>query len=504
MTVGFPGVGSWIERRARIAPDDLALVHGATRRTYAELAERVGRLSSGIRELGVARGDRVGWLGERHPAFLETLFALARSGSVFAPINHRLSADTIRGVLQDFGVKLVIVEDAASGIELPADVQVLRVRDAKSPQSLEDMIAAARAMPPDVTVAPDDVCVMPHTSGTTGSPKGVMLTHANVTWNAINMLSVADLRSDDVTIALAPLFRAGGMGVNVLPLLFKGGTVVVPVATTPDDVLDTIERERVTVGFGNPDLLDALTLSPRWATADLSSVRFIITGGAPVPERLIRTYGERGVTFLQGYGLTEASPVVSVLDAASAARKSGSAGRPLLFVDVRTVRRDGSECAPGETGELFVKGPNVMAGYWNRDDATRAAIDDLGWLRTGDAARIDEEGFVWIVDRVEDGFTTNGHVVYPGDIERAVGEHPAVRDVAVVGIDGSAHAFIVLHNRAQANAIEVIEHCKARLAPHAVPSEVTFVDALPRTSVGKVDRRALMRVSAASAMRTKR
>ncbi len=187
-------------------------------------------------------------------------------------------------------------------------------------------------------VDPDDVCIMPHTSGTTGSPKGVMLTHGNVTWNAINMLAVADLRSDDVTLAIAPLFRTGGMGVNVLPLLFKGGTVVVPVATNPDDVLQAIERERVTVGFGNPDLLDALTLSPRWATADLSSVRFVITGGAPVPERLIRTYGARDVTFLQGYGLSEASPVVSVLDAASAMRQSGSAGRPLLFVDVRTAR----------------------------------------------------------------------------------------------------------------------------------------------------------------------
>ncbi len=488
----FPGVGSWIERRARIAPGDVALVHGETRRTYAELAERVGRLSSGLRDLGVVRGDRVAWLGERHPAFLETLFAVTRLGSVFAPMNHRLSDDAVRGVLDDFAVKLVVVERAASGIELPADVQVVHVRDSATAGSFEDLIATARASEPDVRVDPDDVCIMPHTSGTTGSPKGVMLTHANVTWNAINMLSVADLRSDDVTLALAPLFRAGGMGVNVLPLLFKGGSVVIPAATTPDDVLDAIEGEGVTVGFGNPDLLDALTVSARWTTADLSSVRFIITGGAPVPERLIRRYGERGVTFLQGYGLTEAAPVVSVLDAASAARKSGSAGRPVLFVDVRTTRRDGSECAPGETGELFVKGPNVMAGYWNRAGATRAAIDERGWLRTGDAARIDEEGFVWIVDRVSDAFATTGGVVYPGDVERCIGEHPAVRDVGVVGVDGSGHAFIVLRDGAEAKAIDIIEYCKTRLDPHAVPAAVAIIDALPRTSVGKIDRRALI------------
>jgi fatty-acyl-CoA synthase len=488
----FPGVGSWIERRARIAPDHVALVSGATRRRYAELAERVGRLSSGLRELGIARGDRVVWLGESQPAFLETLFAVAQLGAVFAPVNHRLDAAAVAGVLDDYAVKMVIVDDSKAAIELPVGVHALHVAGGTSEGNYEDLIASARLTRAEERVDPDDLCMMPHTSGTTGSPKGVMLTHANVTWNAINMLSVADLRSDDVTLALAPLFRTGGMGVNVLPLLFKGGTVVVPDATSPDDVLDAIERNRVTVGFGNPDLLDALTLSPRWTTTDLSSIRFIITGGAPVPERLIRTYADRGVTFLQGYGLSEAAPVVSVLDAASAARKSGSAGRPVLFVDVRTARPDGSECAPLETGELLVKGPNVMAGYWNRPDATRAAVDEQGWLRTGDAARIDEEGFVWIVDRVEDAFTCDGQVVYPGDVERCIGEHPAVRDVGVVGVEGSGRAFVVLRDGSEASAGDMIEHCRARLDPRAVPASVAFVDALPRTSVGKLDRPALV------------
>jgi uncharacterized protein YndB with AHSA1/START domain len=285
----------------------------------------------------------------------------------------------------------------------------------------------------------------------------------------------------------------GSDGTTLFPTAtFKGGTVVLPVATTPDDVLDAIERERVTVGFGNPDLLDALTLSPRWTTTDLSSVRCIITGGAPVPERLIRTYGDRNLTFLQGYGLSEASPVVSVLDAASALRKSGSAGRPLMFVDVRTARRDGSDCASLETGELLVKGPNVMAGYWNRPDATRAAIDKRDWLHTGDAARIDEKGFLWIIDRVAHAYTSHGYVVYPGDVERRIGEHPAVRDVGVVGVDGSGRAFVVLRNGSEASASDIIEHCRARLDRRAVPATVAFVDALPRTSVGKLDRPALV------------
>jgi fatty-acyl-CoA synthase len=495
VTTTVPGVGSWIERRARLAPDDIALVHGSTRRTYGELAHRVRRLSGGLAELGITHGDRVAWLGDNHPAYLETLFAVARAGAVFAPVNHGLRAEAIADLLHDYAPKVVVVGPSSEVIDVPAGMLAVQVRDDTDTGEYEGLIRQAPAHRPPTAVDPDEVCIMPHTSGTTGSPKGVMLTHLNVTWNVVNMLSAADLRSDDVTLALAPLFRTGGMGVNVLPLLFKGGTVVIPEGKAPGEVLRSIEGEGVTVGFGNPDLLDALALDPSWATTDLSSVRFIITGGAPVPERLIRTYGERGVTFLQGYGLSEASPVVSVLDATSAARKSGSAGKPPLLVDVRAVRPDGSDCRALETGELLVRGPNVMSGYWNRPDDTREAIDHSGWLHTGDAARMDAEGFLWIVDRIGHAFLSDGHVVYPGDVERCIARHPAVRDVAVVGVDGHGHAFVLLQDGRTANAREIVRHCTRELDPEAVPSSVTFVDSLPRTSVGKISRPALVELA---------
>jgi fatty-acyl-CoA synthase len=335
------------------------------------------------------------------------------------------------------------------------------------------------------------VCMLPHTSGTTGKPKGVMLTHGNVTWNVVNLLSVVDFRGDDVTIAITPFFRTGGTGVNVLPVLFAGGTVVVPERADADRILRLMEDHRVTIGFGNPDLLDSLTRSPRWPSADLSSIRFFITGGAPVPERLIRTYLERGVPFLQGYGLSEAAPFVLLLDAPSALRKIGSAGKPALFVDVRTARPDGAGCGRDETGELLVRGPNVMAGYWRRPDATRAALDDQGWLRTGDAARIDDEGYVWIVDRVADAYEVSGHVVYPGDVERAIAAHPAVSDVGLAARDGTTTAFVVLADGKHASAEELLECGRTRLAAHAVPSSVVFVDRLPRSSVGKLLRHEL-------------
>jgi fatty-acyl-CoA synthase len=323
-----------------------------------------------------------------------------------------------------------------------------------------------------------------------------MLTHANVTWNVVNFLSCADFRGSDVTIAVAPFFRVGGTGVNVLPVLFLGGTVVLPDDATPDGILASVERHQVSVGFGNPDLLDALSRSATWATADLSSLRSIITGGAPVPERLIRKFLDRGITLQQGYGLSEAAPLVLLLDAENALRKMGSAGRPPLLVDVRVVGEDGVQVATGDTGELLVRGPNVMAGYWGRPAETREAVTADGWLRTGDAARVDDEGFFWIVDRVSARFVVGGRTIYPGDVERVLLAHPAVADAAVAeATDPHATvvlaAFVVLSTGHAATEEELLAFCRARLPIHMVPASVAFIDRLPRNSVGKLLRHEL-------------
>ena len=337
----------------------------------------------------------------------------------------------------------------------------------------------------------EDICLLPHTSGTTGSPKGVMLTHANLTWNVINFLSCADFRSDDVTVTNAPFFRVGGTGVNVLPVLFLGGTVVVPSDLSPVGILQAMERYRVTVGFGNPDLLDALCRSAAWPQVDLSSVRFIVTGGAPVPERLIRAWLDRGVLLLQGYGLSEAAPLALLLDPASALTKMGSAGRPPLLVDIRIVDPDGTVVGPGETGELLVRGPNVMAGYWRRPEATREVLSPDGWLRTGDAARSDRDGFVWIVDRVADRFLSKGQPVHPGDVERVLTSHPAVADAGVVQVLGEAGeevvaAVVVPAAGSTVTEQEILAFGREHLAAHQAPALVRFVDQLPRNSVGKL------------------
>src|SRR6476659_8786925 len=264
------GVARWIERRARIAPNQPALIHGETSRTYAEVADRVRRLARGLGKLGVAHGDRVAWLGANHPAFLEVLFATARLGAVLTPVNHRLADAVIGDLLRTFSPTVVVVQGSAIGTQLPEGVWRRVVVNAESASDVdyEQLIATSRDDPFEVVVTFDDLCMVPHTSGTTGAPKGVMLTHGNVTWNVVNLLSIADFREDDVTIAVAPFFRTGGTGVNVLPVLFKGGSVIVPETGDPDEILGLMERWHVTIGFGNPDLLEALTRSPRWDAAD--------------------------------------------------------------------------------------------------------------------------------------------------------------------------------------------------------------------------------------------
>jgi fatty-acyl-CoA synthase len=496
------GVGSWIGRRARAAPDGVALIAGYRSVTYAELADRVRRLANGLRTLGVAKGDRVAWLGPNHPAFLESLFAAGLLGAALAPVNHRLDEAEINWILEDTGPRVLIHRFAtgATAVRSPGSRQVTVGGSLDGAADFEALIAASPGHVIEEEVGLDDLCLLPHTSGTTGRPKGVMLTHGNITWNVANLLSCADFRSDDVTIALAPFFRVGGTGVNVLPVLFMGGTVVVPGDVGPDNILRLTEQHHVTVGFGNPDILQSLTRSPLWPAADLSGVRFLITGGAPVPEPLIRACLERGLTLLQGYGLSEAAPVALLLQPQAALTKVGSAGTPPLFVDTKIAAPDGAEAGPGQVGELLVRGPNVMAGYWNRPKDTAAVLTPDGWLRTGDAARPDEDGYIWIVGRIADSFVSHGQVVHPGDVERILLSHPAVADAGVAPVPASgkqqiATAFVVVAPGAQTTEQELLAWCREHLAAHQVPAVVTFTDHLPRNSVGKLIRPGLQKAA---------
>jgi fatty-acyl-CoA synthase len=500
------GVGSWVERRSRFAPDDTALVVGDAPVTYAQLAERIRRLANGLGELGVAKGDRVAWVGPNHPSFLEALFAAGLVGAALAPVNHRLEPGVIGAVLEDCA-PTVLIQHGPFGPSLPVPSSVRhRVAVAGAVDDFvqfEHLLEGAPSSSIEESVSFGDLCLLAYTSGTVGRPKGIMLTHGNVTWNAINMSVTAGIRRDDVTISIAPLFRTGGIGVNVLPVLFVGGTVVMPRDNTPEEILRSTERHRVTVGFGNPDLLDALRQTELWEHADLSNIRFFITGGAPVPEQLIRAYVDRGVQLLQGYGLSEAAPACLLLHPEDSLRKVSSAGKPMLHVDAQIVDESGADVATGEAGELLVRGPNVMAGYWKRPEETERALTSDGWLRTGDAARMDREGYLYIIDRMTDRFMTDGRPVFPSDVEKVLLGLDSVADAAVVGVPDDERgnigaAFVVLSHGARIGEADLLGLCRQRLAPHQVPRSLTLVESLPRSSVGKLLREELAALATTS------
>ncbi|KAA0940364.1 acyl-CoA synthetase [Streptomyces apricus] len=492
------GIGSWPARRSRRTPGRTALVHRDTELTYRELSERVLRLAHALRSLGVGRGDRVAYLGPNHPAFLETLFAAGVLGAVFVPLNTRLTAPELAYGLADSG-STVLVHDAGHGApaaEASASSGVVRHRvtlgaAAQGALGYERLLAGGGTGPLDEPVGPDDPCIIMYTSGTTGRPKGAVLTHANLTWNSLNVLIDTELSGDEVTLVVAPLFHTAGLGMTCLPTLLKGGRVILLESFDPAHVLDVVERRRVTYMFGVPTMYDAMAAQPRWAQADLSSLRSLNCGGAPVPARTIETYRARGLALSQGYGMTEASPGVLLLDREQSSAKAGSAGVPHFFTDTRVTLPDGRDALPGERGEVLVRGPNVMPGYWNRPEETAAAFTDDGWLRTGDVARTDDDGYAYIVDRLKDMFVSGGENVYPAEVEDALLSHPAVRECAVVGVPDAVwgevgHAVVVLAPDARADGPEILAHLHGRLAKYKIPKTVVLAPGLPRTASGKI------------------
>ncbi|GDY31551.1 acyl-CoA synthetase [Gandjariella thermophila] len=489
------GIGSWPARRARKTPGRTAVMYGEDRHTYADLDLRVRRLAHALRGLGVRRGDRVAYLGANHPAFLETLFAAGTLGAVFVPLNIRLAGPELAHCLADSGAEVLVhAPDQAEAAAVSPGTMRHRIPLAGS-GGYEELIAAAPAGPIDEPVGLDDPCMIMYTSGTTGRPKGAVLSHGNIIWNSINVLVDIDLAADEVTLVVAPLFHTAGLNMTCLPTLLKGGTVVLVPAFDPVRVLDLIERHRVTYMFGVPTMYDAMAACPRWAAADLSSLRQVNCGGSPVPPTTIRTYLDRGLAFSQGYGMTEASPGVLYLARENSATKAGTAGVPHFFTDVRVVDAAMRDVAPGEKGEVLVSGPNVMRGYWNRPDDTARALDG-GWFRSGDVATVDEDGFVSIVDRMKDMIISGGENVYPAEVEAVIHEHPDVAECAVIGVPDErwgevGRAVVVAMPGTAPSEADILSFLAGRLARYKVPKSVVFATELPRNPSGKLLKKSL-------------
>jgi fatty-acyl-CoA synthase len=414
------------------------------------------------------------------------------------PLNWRLTAPELTYIAADCGATLLVhaaeMTGTATAVVAAGSTALRHLVELGPP--FEGMATggvragAGASAPIDAPVGLDDPAVIIYTSGTTGRPKGATLSHGNITWNCVNVLIDTDLASDEVALVCAPLFHVAALNMVSLPILMKGGTVVLTGGFDPDVALDLIARHGVTVMFGVPAMFNAMAQVPAFASADLSSLRRLLCGGAPVPLSTIRTYLDRGIPFLQGYGMTETSPGALFLGAERAADKAGSAGVASFFTDVRVVRPDGSEVEPGEKGEVVVAGPNVMRGYWNRPEAT-AEVMDGDWFRSGDVAIVDDDGYVTIVDRMKDVIISGGENIYPAEVEDVIYGHPGVAECAVIGVPHErwgevGRAIVVRRAGAALDEEALLEHLDGRLARFKLPRSVVFTDELPRSGAGKV------------------
>lgn len=506
------GLGNWFARRALTTPTRRALTYEGSTWTFAEMSDRIDRAAAVLRAGGVEPHDRVAYLGFNNPQFFVTMFAAARLGATFVPLNFRLTGPELDFIIGDAGVHTLVTDAEHHGVidgirsTLPVQRYLGHGHATDGWEPFGPLVDAAAPIDASsaARVSPGDVAVIMYTSGTTGRPKGAMLTHANLWWNNTNALLLFDTLEHDVTLVVAPLFHIGGLNVTTLITWMKGGEVVLHRHFDPGEALDAIPRHGVTTMFGVPAMFLFMSQHPGFDAADLSSVRMLICGGAPVPEPLLRLYESRGMPIQQGYGLTETSPTVTFLMAEHGLAKLGSAGTPPMFTEVRIVDEDGAPVAePDVRGEVCVRGPSVMAGYWNRPDATAEAIDAEGWFHTGDVGYLDADGFLFIADRVKDMVISGGENVYPAEVESVLYQHPAVAEVAVIGLPDerwgeAVTAIVALAPGASLTLDELRDFGREALAGYKLPTRLHLVDVLPRNPAGKVLKYELRGTHAAS------
>jgi fatty-acyl-CoA synthase len=475
---------AWAETWARFRPEAEAVVDLGTGRrwTWRALHEEARAWAAWLHERGVGRGDVVALLAQNRGETLALLFACADLGAILFPMNWRLSPAELAWQLDHSGAR-VLLADAENTGRLPGAEGLATPAPARAPAPVE--------------VALSDPWVLMYTSGSSGRPKGALLTHRQLHWNALNTLLACDLRADDCTLTFAPLFHTGGLNSLTTPLLHRGGRVLLTPRLDVGEALRTIAAERVTLLMGVPTIFQMIADHPDFERTDLSSVRDALCGGAPLPMPLLERYAARGVPLRQGFGLTEVGPNCFSLPHADVRRKSGTVGQPIHHVAAKVVRDDGSECDPGEPGELLLKGPAVFGGYWRDPVATAAAVVD-GWFRTGDVLSRDEQGYFTVRGRKKEMYISGGENVYPAEIEALLVECPGVALAAVVGVPDPrwgevGHAFVEARPGQSLSAEAVRAFLEGRLARFKLPKHIAVLDELPRTGSGKIDKQRLQR-----------
>lgn len=501
------GATDWLAKRAYLSPNRVALIEASTglEVTYAAWNERANRVVHALHACGLRKGDRVAVLATNSLQYLDLVFACQKSGCILQALNWRLTAVELEKLIEaanprillysaEFSDKvLFLCEHSRFVIDHVVAMEEPAISDHIDWDTWVGRVDYAPPQPVDLTM--EDPWMLCYTGGTTGLPKAAILTHGTVTWNAINTLMSWELSTQDMTILNLPLFHTGGLNVFTTPLAYVGGCSIVCKGFDVEQTFDLIREHNITVLVGVPTMFIMMQQHARWRTTDFSGFRTIFSGGASCPLPVIERFFQKGVCFKTGYGLTEAGPNTFWIPDEDARRKPGASGFPLLHIGIRIVNEEGHECTTEEVGELRIRGPHVIPGYWNNPGATSKTIVD-GWLHTGDLARYDADGCVYVVGRSKDMIISGGENIYPAEIESALLGHAAVAEAAVIGLPDTkwgevGRAIVVLHAGAQISAYELLDYIRPQLASYKIPKSVVFVQALPKTGAGKIDKKVL-------------
>jgi len=516
-------LSQWIEQHASRTPAKTALHFEGRPIDYAALAARIRRVAAALAARGLGRGERVAWLGLNSPDMLATLFACARLGAVFMPLNWRLAGPEHRSLLQACPPALLMVDEPfaqdGSAPPLASPPTTCIALGAAVPEgwmAWDASIEAGAAGPARTAApgenAPDTALLLCYTSGSTGRPKGALLSQQALACNAANSLDMHAMTADDRVLTTLPLFHVGGLNIQTLPALHAGCTVWLHPRFDADATFDAIEQERITLTVLVPAQLEAMLAHPRWAGADLSSLRMIATGSTLVPLRIIRAVHERGVPLVQVWGATETGPIAACLHAPEAQRKAGSVGRAARHCELRIVDVAGEQVPVGVPGEVCVRGGNVMSGYWGDPQASAKALAG-GWFHSGDLGHLDEEGFLTIDGRLKDLIISGGENISPAEVEAVLLDCPDIAEATVVGRPDARWgevvvAVVVPAPGAALTRERVLALFEGRLARFKHPKDVFVIGALPRTAIGKVRkedvRRLVVQLTAAAATNEER
>ena len=501
-------IGQWVYKRAIAFPDRPFLREAERedrRYTNAAFNGRVNRTAHALTDFGVSPGDRVGAIMLNSSEFLEVLFACAKLGAILVPMNFRLAVPELSYMITDASPRVMIYsadfsdkikEMRENGVD--CDVWLVHGRNGDGPDtSVADAVSGRDASEPTpgAEVVEDDPLLIIYTSGTTGDPKGVMISHRNLTFMAIHNLLGYGVDATFISLVTAPLFHIGALAAAAIPVIYAGGSLVLKRFFNASEIIKLIDAERINYMFAVPVMYQMMSDAAEWDGADFSHVRYFIAGGAPMPVPLIRKYqDEKGVSFAQGYGLTETGRVSS-LPLSDSIRKAGSVGLEEFHTFTRIVDTDDRDVPPGEAGEILVRGPNVFSGYWNKPEETQAAFSGP-WFRTGDMGRRDEEGFLYILGRKVEMIISSGENIYPAEVERVIQSLPQVTEAAAVGMPDEKRgevvaAFALLKKGEQMSEDELINAIQDKIAYFKIPKKVVFVDDFPRNSSGKIVRREL-------------